>query len=226
MGSSLPTGNLQGTYSVFTGTDIYTVFADTIISTIQGISYSITRQKAPIYTMGSPDPRAFARSKRGIAGSMILTTFDRHALADFMRESSFAAKKNSIETTQTNPQNRTAGVSTDEYARAIQTVGPQDVGDVTGINTANLGNLTGTPDTMSESTQPMFTDQLMPFDTTLMGSNEYGLGSVMRVFSLEILNEGSGVSIDDTSNEIQMTYIARLISPWTNQQSITSTNGQ
>ena len=223
MGSTLPTGNLQGTYSVFTGTDIYTVFSDTIISTIQGLSYSITRQKAPVYTMGSPDPRAFARSKRGIAGSMILTTFDRHALADFMRESDFAAKKGSIETTQTNPQNRDSGVSSDSYANAIQTVGPQQAGDVTGINTASLATLSETPDVMSESTRPMFTDQLMPFDATLMGSNEYGIGSVMRVFSLEVLNEGSGVSIDDTSNEIQMTYIARLISPWTNQQAITVT---
>ena len=102
-------------------------------------------------------------------------------------------------------------------------MGPQQAGDVTGINTASLATLSETPDVMSESTRPMFTDQLMPFDATLMGSNEYGIGSVMRVFSLEVLNEGSGVSIDDTSNEIQMTYIARLISPWTNQQAITVT---
>ena len=62
------------------------------------MSYSITRQKAPIYTMGSPDPRAIARSKRGIAGSMIMTTFDRHALSEFMDGSQFAGKTNSIET--------------------------------------------------------------------------------------------------------------------------------
>jgi len=221
MGSTLPTENLQGTYSVFTGTDIYTVFADTIISTIQGISYSITRQKAPIYTMGSPDPRAFARSKRGIAGSMILTTFDRHALADFMRASDYAAKKGSIETTQTNPHNVIEGVSPSSLAESIQTVAPNQVGDVTGINNAAAIE-SGAPDQMSQKNQPMFTDQLMPFDTTLMGSNEYGTGSVMRVFGLEVLNEGSGVSIDDTSNEVQMTYIARLISPWVNQSPITS----
>jgi len=44
-GSTLPTSDLQGTYSVFTGTDIYTVFSDSIISTMQGISYSITRHE-------------------------------------------------------------------------------------------------------------------------------------------------------------------------------------
>ncbi len=225
-GSQIPQEQQQGTYSVFTGTDIYTVFADTIISTIQGISYSITRQKAPIYTMGSPDPRAFARSKRGIAGSMILTTFDRHALSDFMRASEFAAKKDSIETTGSNP-NRLAddNVSPASLAEAVQTVSPNQVGNLSGISNINAALETGAPDQMSQADTPMFTDQLMPFDTTLMGSNEYGIGSVMRVFGLEVLNEGSGVSIDDTSNEVQMTYIARLISPWVNQSPIGSTGG-
>ncbi len=47
---------------------------------IQAISYSVTREKAPIYTLGSPEPRAFSRNKRGIAGSLIGINFDRHAL--------------------------------------------------------------------------------------------------------------------------------------------------
>jgi len=221
-GSTLPTSDLQGTYSVFTGTDIYTVFSDSIISTMQGISYSITRQKAPIYTMGSPDPRAIARSKRGIAGSMILTTFDRHALADFMRASTFAAKKLSIETTPTNPYLSETPVSVGEKSEAIQTLSPYQAGELLteAGAVADIQESAGA-DKMSESTAPMFTDQLMPFDTTLMGSNEYGVGSVMRVFGLEILNEGSGVSIDDTSNEVQMTYISRLISPWVQQTRLT-----
>jgi hypothetical protein len=47
---------------------------------MQAISYSITREKAPIYTMGSADVRAYSRNKRGIAGSLIWINFDRHAL--------------------------------------------------------------------------------------------------------------------------------------------------
>ncbi len=37
----------------------------------------------------------------------------------------------------------------------------------------------------------------------------------MRILGLEILNEGSGVSIDDMVLEQQMTYVARQIFPWT-----------
>ncbi len=47
---------------------------------LQAISYAITREKAPIYTMGSADPRAYSRNKRGIAGNLIWINFDRHAL--------------------------------------------------------------------------------------------------------------------------------------------------
>jgi hypothetical protein len=47
---------------------------------LQAISYAITREKAPIYTMGSADPRAYSRNKRGIAGNLIWINFDRNAL--------------------------------------------------------------------------------------------------------------------------------------------------
>ena len=218
---------LQGTYSVFTGTDIYTVFQDQIISTMQGISYSITRQKAPIYTMGSPDPRAIARSKRGIAGSMIMTTFDRHALAEFMKDSEFASKKGSMESGNANPWKKDQNfLATDELrGNFVQTLPPDQMDsalDVAGRNNA-LAAGAGFADSMSQVSTPMFTDQLLPFDSTLMGSNEYGISSVMRVYGLEILNEGSGVSIDDTSNEVQMTYISRLITPWINQAPVNNT---
>ena len=216
---------LQGTYSVFTGTDIYTVFQDQLISTMQGLSYSITRQKAPIYTMGSPDPRAFARSKRGIAGSMIMTTFDRHALADFMKDSTFAAKIGSYEAGSANPYKRAEAERPGPSAlgSAIQGMSPAQIGSSPALAAAAKAAYNGTGQvapTMSVIDTPMFTDQLMPFDCTLMGSNEYGIAATMRVYGLEILNEGSGVSIDDTSNEVQMTYIARLISPWINQQKL------
>jgi hypothetical protein len=45
---------------------------------LQAVSYSVTREKAPIYTLGSADVRSFSRNKRGIAGSLIWVNFDRH----------------------------------------------------------------------------------------------------------------------------------------------------
>lgn len=197
------------TYTVQTGTDIYAVFDDMVLTTSQGISYSITRQKAPVYTLGSVDPRAVARSKRGIAGSMIMTTFDRHCLGDFMVKSRYAAKLGTLETTQANPhKNREAGSPSASAVEGAVGTGdiPERTQDITPDSAASIRANLETP--------PMFSDQILPFDTTLSAKNEYNSGSSMRVFGLEVLNEGSGVSIDDTSNEVQLTYIARLLTPW------------
>jgi hypothetical protein len=59
--------------------------------------------------MGSPDPRAFSRNKRGVAGSLVWINFDRHALLDLVRKSGgkFLANLDDIR-----PQFR---VSADEY---------------------------------------------------------------------------------------------------------------
>src|SRR3990167_10743664 len=67
-------------YNSFGGVDIKAVFGSKGIGELQAISFSITREKAPIYTMGSPNPRSFSRGKRGIAGSLIFTVFDRPSL--------------------------------------------------------------------------------------------------------------------------------------------------
>ena len=37
----------------------------------------------------------------------------------------------------------------------------------------------------------------------------------MKIFGVEILNEGSGVSIDDAVTEMQATFVARYVEPWT-----------
>lgn len=49
------------TYSSYGGADILAAFNGVVFGELQGITYSISREKAPIYTLGSPDPRSFTR---------------------------------------------------------------------------------------------------------------------------------------------------------------------
>lgn len=51
------------TYTTFSGCDIVVSFGDTVIGELQAISYSVSREKAPVYTMGNADPRSFSRGK-------------------------------------------------------------------------------------------------------------------------------------------------------------------
>ena len=60
---------------------------------------------------------------------------------------------------------------------------------------------------------PWYTDQILPFDITLAATNEYGAAACARLFGVEILNEGYGMSIDDAVSEMQATFVARSVSP-------------
>ncbi len=51
------------TYHSIAGVDIKASFAGVTFGNLQAISYSVTREKAPIYTMGSPEPRGYSRGK-------------------------------------------------------------------------------------------------------------------------------------------------------------------
>lgn len=187
-------------YNSFSGCDIRAVFGNRVIGTLQGISWSITREKAPIYTMGSEDPRAFARGKRGIAGSMVFIQFDRHALLAELESMLFWADKDALK------------------PDGLQ-IGPVDAASNNrpGANAfeqeSAFGNVLDPRDDQL-AVRPWFADQIPPFDITLTAFNESGSAASMRLYGVEILNEGSGSSIDDIVLEHQMTYVCRTIQPW------------
>lgn len=139
--------------------------------------------------MGNANPRAFTRGKRGIAGSCIFTVFDRHPLKSLMDQAVYVAKDDDL-------QDTAEGYATNEIHSAM----PQTVGDTLTL-AAQIRN-------------PKYADQIPPFDVTLAARNEYGQMASMRIFGIEFLNEGSGTSVDDTTNEVQMTFVARHVSHW------------
>ena len=56
--------DLSRTYSSFSGCDIKAIVNGYALGTLQGISYAIQREKAPIDVMGRVDPLSFSRGKR------------------------------------------------------------------------------------------------------------------------------------------------------------------
>lgn len=46
------TSKYTKTYTTFSGCDIVATFGTTVIGELQGITYSVSREKAPVYTMG------------------------------------------------------------------------------------------------------------------------------------------------------------------------------
>ncbi len=180
-------------YSSFSGIDIIAVVGETVIGTLQGISYSVTREKAPVYTFGSANARSFSRGKRGLAGSMIFTLFDRSALYQIMRK---------------------ADGEFDYYAHEFEEVTLDSNTNVWDWAQATSDQIQIAGGVTTDKRHPEYADQIMPFNITLIAQNEYGLAAWMAILGLEILNEGGGLSVDDITNEEQMTYVARSKTAW------------
>jgi hypothetical protein len=179
------------TYTTFSGADIVATFGGAPIGALTGITWSVTREKAPIYTMGSANPRSFSRGKRGIAGSLIFTVFDRPALYNMLLK------------------HATDGTAT--YFTRSSNVLP-------GFDTSNRVTHAGivSPDSQTldiRASFPYYADQIPPFDVTLTFSNEYGQAAARSIYGVEVLNEGSGASMDDIVIEETMTFIARELGP-------------
>lgn len=73
------------TLTSFSGADLVATFANQVIGELQQISWAVQRDKAPVFTCGSPDARSFSRGKRGLAGSMVFAVFDHDALVEAMQ---------------------------------------------------------------------------------------------------------------------------------------------
>lgn len=132
--------------------------------------------------MGSPDPRSFSRGKRGIAGSLVFTVFDRDALISAMKDERYARV----------PGN--SGIhKVDKWGSELSF--DEETGEVVEAELAPID----------------YADQIPPFNITISFLNEYGNSAMMRIIGVEILNEGSGMSVDDISTDKACTFVARKI---------------
>lgn len=182
----------SNTYTTFSGADIVCSFDNVTIGALSGITWSVTREKAPIYTMGSPNPRSFSRGKRGIAGSLMFTVFDRPGLYAMLANKFATDRESGSYFTRTS--NILPGTDTaTQHERGLYPYDKQSVG--------------------VQSAFAYYADQVPPFDITITFANETGQAAVRSIYGVEILNEGSGVSMDDVVIEETMTFVAREIGP-------------
>lgn len=203
--------NYTKTYTSFSGCDIVATFNGKVIGELQAITYSISREKAPIYTMGSAEPRSFSRGKRGIAGSLAFTVFNRDALIEEFSpmlaggEQSDTGilkfKMNDYDTVKSLTGADAGYVTIDQWDAQMTSLAG---GDSSTPATGTLGDLTA-------KYKPKYADEILPFDITITMANEYGQRAVLVIYGVELLNEGSGYSIDSVTTEKAYTFVARRL---------------
>jgi len=212
----MSTASFTQTYNSFSGVDMLVTFGNRIIGEVQGVSYTVTREKAPLYTMGSADPRSFSRGKRGIAGSLIFLVFDRSSLLTVLKDKRYLA--NAWE------------VPTSLSSQVVQGLGESNINGFTSagsvsvnadprqsINASSVGKVLA---------QPRYHDQVLPFNLVISAANEYGHVARMVIKNVEIMNCGSGMSIDDITTDESCTFVATAVLPWHNQLFIDPADGR
>ena len=178
-------------YKSYSGSDIVATFAGRPIGSLLSINWSSTREKAPNYVMGDPNPKGFARGRRGIAGSLVFAVFDKNALLYEMRNrddnhkmkkmkfQSFAGGKNG----ERFPI-KGAGAPADSFQ-------PDQFNEYLSRATNNEGLI----ETVQAGARDVkYADQIMPFDITINMANETGDRSKISLYDVEILNQGMGVA--------------------------------
>lgn len=228
------------TLTSFSGADLQVNFGPRIIGELQSISWGVKRQKAPVFTLGSPDPRSFSRGKRGIGGGLSLAQFNRDALIEELVRNN-ASWKSIAPPAMFTAAGNNAQRGSEVFRDAMALAGWNNVGSAAGGSITNTaggastdGKVNGS-DTIynadgsvkTQGTQIrvpagfgvitaeniMYADMIPPFDVTLTFANEYGQAAFQKIYDLDILDESSGVSVDSIVMEKEMGFVARRISP-------------
>lgn len=199
--ANMSTEQYTKTYTTFGGSDIVATFNGKVIGELQAITYSITREKAPVYTLGSAEPRSFSRGKRGIAGNLVFISFNRDALmAELGTEKKISKfKANNFEKAE---NGATQFISIEEWDNQMSQYATGGGGE----------GVTGKPaDLVKDDVTPHYADELLPFDITITFANEYGNKASTVIYGVELLNEGIGYSIDAPTSERAYTFVARSV---------------
>ena len=204
------------TYTSFSGCDIVCTFGNVVIGELQAISYSVQREKAPIYTMGSAEPRSFSRGKRGIAGSLVFTVFDRDAL--------IGALQGVIEENQTfqriGEERNMQALTIEEWDAQMTELATSGT---SGAASTDAENVTRRVTGSRSNTKVHYDDEIPPFDVTISFANEYGQNASLVIYGVEILNETTTFSTDNVVTEKACTFVARRVERMTAVSSSSST---
>ena len=206
---SLTAGKLA--YKTFTGADISCFINDRRVGSLQAVTCSVTREIQPIYVMGDPNPKAFAKGKRGIAGSLVFSQFDRDALLhDVFSE--FTSKSSEASTT--------AGLWKWLADKGYYSGSPDSVLTTEGYKLMRdmAGNLEKEYEeirTMVGQRVIQYADQIPPFNISITMVSEEGAAAVASIYGVQLINQGFGWSLDDITNEAAYTFVCRSVMPLT-----------
>lgn len=194
-------------YRVFSGADMTAYIGNRRVGKLAGITCSTTREVVPVYTWGDPNPKAFVKGKRGIAGSLVFSQFDRHAILRDLFNTENSTLQDIWSELLNKPDSNTADFSN----------GNSTWRELTQLSTDERRRRDAMETRFLVSKRKVnFVDMIPPFDVTITMVNELGDAAVVSIHGVQLVNEGWGYTLDDLTSEVAYTYLARSITPLVN----------
>lgn len=229
----------QEIFQSLSGSEIHAVFGNLKFADIQMIKYASSRQKAPVYTMGSADLRAIARGPRSINGALIFSHLSKQNLVEKMGEAGYKVFLSNDETANYNSAYKKQGAAgTNGDANTLKRQALRASGTIANYGAVSKNGLSadsGTFDPFAvgddiynlsnfgQVQSAFLADQLPPFDITLVGIPETAAQGLLDktykpqslvLRGVEFVSEASGTSIEDLVIEKQMSFLARSLQDW------------
>ena len=224
---------------VFSGGDMQAYINNIKVGNLESVTWSISVEVVGNYVMGRRDAVVYTTGKRVVVGSMVLSQYDRHALLEqvfrlseqritsigSLWDMDRAARNRSGQTgsqvtrsatvagsSGVNPANLTVNADTssdDSGADAILLRGISRSAYETEIQRMETDAARNTA-----SQKFNYSDQLPPFDLTLVGVTKSGNAARCSIFGMQVTQETAGISQNDLGNSVGMSFVALAVSPW------------
>jgi len=231
----------------FTGGDLTPFVGNKKIGNLESITWSISTEIVGNYVMGRRDAVAYNTGKRVIVGSMVLSQYDRHALlsqifgytpglstqydvwskmygsaGDIATIHGIKYSDNNYNTTNLLAAQMVNSAAVVKAPDALSTTG----GNIQGISTAtlnrNLDDMVQKAADRKARQKISYSDQIPPFDLTLVGVNKAGAAARCAIQGMNISQETGGFSNNDLGNAVGFSFTALRIDHWRQVESGTS----
>lgn len=236
---SIDYSNQNNNMVVFSGGDLQAYINNIKVGNLESITWSISVEVVGNYVMGRRDAVVYTTGKRVVVGSIVLSQYDRHALLeqvfqvstkgpatigalwtpDYGAENNVGQKLSGTDVLSTTMPGgiRNVDFERDGNASVSSTTG----GELTlqrglsrqAFDRYLLDQLRDTARAIS-SQKFSYSDQLPPFDLTLVGVTKSGDAARCSIFGMQVTQETAGFSQNDLGNSVGMSFVALSVSPW------------
>jgi len=221
----------------FAGGDLAAYINNIKVANLEAITFSTSVEVVGNYALGSRDALSYTRGKRVIVGSMSLTQWDRHVLlhqvfnllsrdkAGITAQELFTIDQDSAFVQSALDTISPKSSSTSGVREAL--LADQIAGEPVGIMKTSLARGLSRSDynfflrqAIQDTVHLMgsrfikYSDQIPPFDLTLVGTNPNGATAYCAVHGITITQETGGFSMNDLGNTVGMSFVALHIEPW------------